>query len=553
MRSVYIREQRPYGRRELQELLALTEECFQPFMDRLRAYGVVKPGAATRAEAGREGMMPGGEEDMPDMGFGGAGTEEVYVFRFVGIMQAGERILVCCPKYLEKEAPFQEMRQILKVLRRYQARRQGLSLYGPEGREGAFNRLGVMLYLVEDYLEHGVYTSRQPVTEINGCGEILWDQTINGTLALLVNHRPFYLELLTEGNDDDAHDFFRRLHQCIVTECSRNLEEAGLTELLELERLYESDEQLEELGEEDYLLYRLGREMGLQFDDRRSAILNLMDTYIAHRQMPDTRSGLFLFGTCYFEQVWEAVCAETMKNCLGKPLGFLMAQRGKESRAPGSFGPGAGVAVPDSRRSRIVSGEGTDPAAGYRYDPEQKLRDLIEKPRWRYRNSGDTVAAAGTLVPDLITVYDRRGRSCFAILDAKYYRIHLERGRVWNQPGIGDITKQYLYQLAYEDFIRDMGYDCVQNAFLFPGCGEETEYLGRAELAMLAGAGKSGLSHINAVRLPASRLYDAYLAGREEEPGTLLECVPEEECYGCNDQGAEAKEYAAHPQQGHQD
>ena len=116
----------------------------------------------------------------------------------------------------------------------------------------------------------------------------------------------------------------------------------------------------------------------------------------------------------------------------------------------------------------------------------------------------------------------------FAILDAKYYRICLERGRVSGQPGIADITKQYLYQLAFQDFIRDMGYDRVQNAFLFPGCGQEPEYLGRAELSMLAGAGPGGLSHIAAVRLPAGRLYDAYIAGREEEPARLLACVPED-------------------------
>lgn len=522
MGAVYVREQRPYRKGELQELLALTEESFLPFVDRLRAYGILK---RVPAAGGETGLAEWGE-DLPDTGFFGMGPEEVYVFRFVGILQAGERILIGCPKYLEKEAPFQEMKQILKVLRRYHSRQQGISVYGPEGRDGTFNRLGMMLYLVEDYLEYGAYTSWQPVTEVNGSGEILWDQTISGTLALMVNHRPFYPELLTEGSNDDAHDFFRRLHQCIVTECSRKLEEAGLTELLELDRLYETDEQMEELGEPDYLLYRLRREMDLQFDDRRSTILNLMDTYIASRQMPESGSGLYLFGTSYFEHVWEAVCAETMNNCLGKSLGDLMAQRQERSGSLGTCEPG-GAAL-DSRKSGSVPGKDIHGEEGCSYKPDWKLSDLIERPRWRYQNTGDTVGAAGTLVPDLITVYNRKGRSYFAILDAKYYRICLERGRVSGQPGIGDITKQYLYQLAYEDFIRDMGYDCVQNVFLFPGCGAEAEYLGRAELAMLARAGHSGLSHIAAVRLPASRMYDAYLGGREEEPGTLLACIPQD-------------------------
>ncbi len=478
--SVYIREQKAYKYQELRELLALTEEGFLPFMERLRSYGIVKPVPAALGEEALSGL----DGDLPGV-YAGDGQEQVYVFTFVGIVQAGERILKCCPKYLDKENPFQEMKQILKVLRRYHSRRQELGIYRFQGREGAFHRLGVMLYLVEDYLEHGAYTSWQPVTELNGSGEIFWDRTIHETVALTVGGRPFYPELLTAGSNDDEHDYFRRLHRCIVTECSRSLEEAGLTGLLELERLYESDEVLEDLGDEEMLLYRIGRELDVQFDDRRCRILELMDTYIAHRQMPEEGSGLYLLGTSHFETVWEAVCAQTMKNCLGRPLG-----------SP--------------------------------YAPGQTLLGLIERPRWRYQDSSDRVTAPGTLVPDLVTVYENQGRRVFAILDAKYYRICLERGRVSGQPGIADITKQYLYQLAFQDFIRDMGYDCVQNAFLFPGCGQEPEYLGRAELSMLAGAGPGGLSHIAAVRLPAGRLYDAYIAGREEEPARLLACVPED-------------------------
>ncbi len=561
MLSVYVKEQRPYTREELQKFLELGESSFLPFTERLRACGLLKIVSASGAdgvdgqtewepeafseweEAGQEpGVFAGWEETRQEPGaFAGweetgqepgafAGWEETgqepgvfsawtepgrelpsglggsgagifyrgqirdsrrYVFTFVGILQAGNRVLKCSPKYIEEEEPIREMKQILKVLRRYHARRQTVSIYEPGGREEVYNRLAVMLYLVEDYLEHGVYTNWHPVTEVNGGGEVLWDPTINETVALMVGGRPFYPELLTEGSNSDENDYFRRLHKCIVTECSQALEDAGLTELLELEQLYETDEQLKELGDETYILYRIRRELGVQFDDRRSMILGLMDMYIAHRHMPETGSGLYLFGTNHFEQVWEAVCAQTLGNCLKKPLGMLL------EREHGS------------------------------YNKEQTLLDLIERPLWRYKHTGSVTRGKGRLVPDLITIYHQEGERCFAILDAKYYRIRLERGRVSGQPGIGDITKQYLYQLAYEDFIQDMGYDRVQNAFLFPGCGEEAEYLGQVELAMLASAGRKGLSHIAAVRLPAVRLYDAYLAGREEDPAGMLACVPD--------------------------
>lgn len=44
------------------------------------------------------------------------------------------------------------------------------------------------------------------------------------------------------------------------------------------------------------------------------------------------------------------------------------------------------------------------------------------------------------------------------------------------QPGVGDITKQYLYQLAYDDFIIKQGYKYVQNVFLCPDEVAEKKY-----------------------------------------------------------------------------
>lgn len=81
------------------------------------------------------------------------------------------------------------------------------------------------------------------------------------------------------------------------------------------------------------------------------------------------------------------------------------------------------------------------------------------------------VRAPKTLIPDLVCIFPYENNYCFGIFDAKYYNIHFYVGKsdnknyVTGQPGVGDITKQYLYQLAYMDFIREQKYKYVRQLY----------------------------------------------------------------------------------------
>ena len=63
------------------------------------------------------------------------------------------------------------------------------------------------------------------------------------------------------------------------------------------------------------------------------------------------------------------------------------------------------------------------------------------------------------------------------------------------QPGVGDVTKQYLYQLAYDDFITKQGYKYVQNMFFCPQESAEPDY-GYVEMKMLHNIGDKTLENI---------------------------------------------------------
>ena len=86
------------------------------------------------------------------------------------------------------------------------------------------------------------------------------------------------------------------------------------------------------------------------------------------------------------------------------------------------------------------------------------------------------------------------------------------------QPGIESITKQYLYQLAYQKFIIDHGFKDVKNCFLMPTENSDIENHGEVEMEMLSNL---GLQNIKVRFIPATIAYDHYLSGRKMDVNVL--------------------------------
>lgn len=141
------------------------------------------------------------------------------------------------------------------------------------------------------------------------------------------------------------------------------------------------------------------------------------------------------------------------------------------------------------------------------YNRRQKLIELIEKPLWTITGK----CAKDTLIPDLVSICKVNDQHQFIIFDAKYYNAHLEKGIVpTGQPGIESITKQYLYQLAYQQFIEDHNFSSVKNCFLLPTENNEIEDKGEVRMEMLSNL---GLQDIKIRLIPATMAYDLYLSG----------------------------------------
>lgn len=86
------------------------------------------------------------------------------------------------------------------------------------------------------------------------------------------------------------------------------------------------------------------------------------------------------------------------------------------------------------------------------------------------------------------------------------------------QPGIESVTKQYLYQLAYKQFIADHRINLVSNCFLMPTENAEIINKGYVSLAMLDAL---DLKSIQIRFMPAEMMYKHYLDATKIDIGLL--------------------------------
>lgn len=135
------------------------------------------------------------------------------------------------------------------------------------------------------------------------------------------------------------------------------------------------------------------------------------------------------------------------------------------------------------------------------------LSDVISKPVWQHTDSGEEHVAKKTLIPDIVTIEG----NTLSIYDAKYYKITLNDKEVKNQPGVGDITKQYLYELAYKDFAEENNLSIGNNAFLMPTDSMDEIRIGTVRMEIFHQLGGVDFKDIEVILMPCVEMYRKYL------------------------------------------
>ena len=435
MKTIYIQEWKKYSKSEILEKLGNNQDTFQ----KLLKYSLI---------------------DIEN---------DKYQLNYVGVIIINDFVINCYPKYIPEDIDHEtDFSQILKVLKKYKTLHVDLDYQNEELDDISYNQLSMMIFFLEDYYERGIYTNSQKTFRLNGNGEIDWDKTINNTNPIIQDNAPYYVDFYTKHNVNDLYDYFRLLHEYVITICSKRLEDAGLLKLFDLTPIILSDKTEDKFRKKDFILNKLKKELNVEFNSHKRKLLKSMHTFISEKNSFSNENFLTIFGTKKYNVIWEEMCSKVFKNKLNKTLDEL----------------------------NLIDYSNT------------KLIQVIEKPEWNL-NYLDESKKAQTLKPDLITFYE----DIFIILDAKYYNLDFSDDNLAGQPGLESITKQYLYELAYKKFMKLNRFNRVKNAFLFPSNGENIEYKGFAKLEILSDL---NLVDIGVVMIPARKLNQMYLNNSNE-------------------------------------
>lgn len=479
MISIFIKEQKRYTQKELISLFETDPDEIIYIIKKLKEYGVLKAVAASKLQKDMSDLI---EEDVEIEETEFDEDDYFYVFTFVGVITAFGRVFKCYPKYIHNDVqPTQKLGLVLQVIEKFNSKEQIIKMFNESDESKSFNLLAVMLYLLYDYSENGSYENSLDIVETNGDGEILWDKTINETFTFINRNRPYYMEMYTQKNINDEFDYFKRLHESIISICSKEIQASGLDELFGVLTVDISDEEIDDFGDTEDILNNIQAELNRQFVTRKQLLLKTMYAYISQNGHLNDFASFAMYGTNSFNLVWEKVCAEVFDNKLDTSIRDL-------------------------------------PLAIEGFKKSSRLINLVEKPHWHGKDDLFSRDAKDTLIPDIVSLHKVNDGYQFIIFDAKYYNLTLDENRLAGHPGIGDVTKQYLYQLAYKQFIQEGGFISVKNCFLMPTEFPEVINKGYVNLNMLD---RLDLESIQIRLLPATEVFSDFLRNKRFEISRL--------------------------------
>ena len=464
-----MQELKPYSFFDLQNKLKLSEEELNDTLKSLSLMNIVKRLSKDSSKIELEELLETDNLEKLNAELEG----NMYVFKYVGIIVIGDVCLLIYPKYAnsylnDSTNGYQQLKQLISVIRKYQSKEQKIG-FSNQLEANNFNLLSIALELIYSFYDHGLYSNDKQIIEQNGYGEILWEKTINESTVYFSNGLPVYLDTFTVNQENNEQDYFRRLHAFILSEVCKKLKDILL--ILDIDTIIISSEEREYFGNSEYISYRINQELSSQFVTYKQNILNLMKKYIEENYGKSSSTTISFVGTNSFNLVWEDVCSVAMDDCINKSikeLGLKYSQNAKQSAL---------------------------------------LSDVISKPKWKHHESGKVHSASKTLIPDIVTIKEGK----LSIYDAKYYKIKLDEQGVDNQPGVGDVTKQYLYELAYKDFAKENNLAIDSNAFLMPTDEKEEKKVGTTSIDIFSNLGDIRLLDIDVILKPCEEMYEIYL------------------------------------------
>lgn len=142
----------------------------------------------------------------------------------------------------------------------------------------------------------------------------------------------------------------------------------------------------------------------------------------------------------------------------------------------------------------------------------EKFKKEMSRPLWELENNEPIKEAS--LRPDIVIKKNHK----LYILDAKYYNISYTSNSLNNNPGVSDVTKQFLYEKS----LNNVDYEKVNNAFIFPGriSGDELfKYFGKVKMDLFPD------SKIKLYYICPYKVYDSYIMGEKFNDNILTQLI----------------------------
>ncbi|MTW87421.1 LlaJI family restriction endonuclease [Virgibacillus dakarensis] len=479
MRSANFKELEKVSFEVLKSRLGASDEEVKDIIDSLEYNDrkIIRPYIYDEDERGRDSKYNG-----------------LYSFNFVGIGVYKNIVIKCYPKYLNQEYTTFKLDEILKniilVLKKSGQSENTIIGMDIDNQKEQFNYLSVIDFIITDFIEHGLYTNQKDFYQINGEGEVDWDKTVNETTAFLVNDRPIYFDMITRNNTNNEIDFFRQMHKYVITKCSNILKDTGLSHILSLPIVeFETDEFL--FNDREYVLNQIEKELNVQFVSRKQLVLKSLYAYFSKSHDYEGFGNISLFGTSNFNLVWEKTCAFVLNNKLNIKMDH----------------------IPEINKQALDVGL-----------EKKTLNQLIPYPYWISKSANkpeEYKKARKTIQLDIVSIFNRDDKRYFVIWDAKYYNLVLTKERLEHNPGVEDVIKQYVYYLAFADFIKSQGFDYTYNVLLFPSEFSEIELIGKVDLEFVRKA--LNVKDILLIKMPANLIFDMYLKNKMLDVGELID------------------------------
>lgn len=374
-----------------------------------------------------------------------------YKFTFVGMLSYQRALIIVFPKFFKSTPDTDTLTRVIKVLKSCQ--RRIVSTYDVEWVDTDLNsnfpsELSICESLLIDYINYGFLKRKQEIEGVEVSGITNWSRTINETIPAFSKSGIVYFQTIETNYTDIHSNLLIKLHKWAIQYALKTYGSwLDFDEIvLDVDTI-----NLEEIGNNEYLISFLNSQLNQSFLDQELKTISLIKQLISlEYNLSETNK--FIYGTTSFHIVWELVCSEVFAN------------------------------------------------------QYHQLKHNIPSPKW-IDNTG-MVSTGSTLRPDLI-IWDKE-KSIFAILDAKYYTLEFGGGKkLYGNPGLEDISKQFLYLKSFEHFIKENQIDKIINVLLFPKGNRKLsviEYLGKIEFNLFEG------KEIGVVLISEKYLFEYFLS-----------------------------------------